>query len=250
MPTNFTKPPILIGGCGRSGTSILLSVLSAHPAISAVPNETEAFCPTAWDPRPDLEAPFRPELIEEYLSSARLRPGSTRWLEKSPKNILFFGRIIDHFQGRVRLINLVRDGRDVVTSFHPTRRREKPWVSPRRWIDDVGAGTAFDDHPLVHLIKYEDLILDYKNTVAGLCRFLEEEVHENLFEWHLHATVRSHVAWSGEVSGLHPQSIGKWKKEENRKWVEPLLAEPEAGELLRRYGYLEASPAAGRDGAG
>ena len=250
MSFSFTRPPILIGGCGRSGTSILLSVLSAHPAIAAIPAETEAFCPTAWEPQPDLEASFRPELIEEHLGALSPRPQAARWLEKSPKNVLFLGRIIEHFKGRVRLINLVRDGRDVVTSFHPTRRRERPWVSPGRWIGDVGAGAAFDDHPLVHVVRYEDLILEYERTVRDLCLFLGEEVHPDLFDWHAHATVRTHVAWAGQVSGLHPQSIGKWKREENRKWVEPLLASPRARELLQRYGYLEADPGRGGQGSG
>ncbi len=238
MNTGFFKPPIFIGGCGRSGTSILLSVLSAHPAIEAIPNETEAFCPTAWEARPDLSAPFHPEIIDDYLSSHQAHPQATRWLEKSPKNVLFFGRILDHFKGRVRLINIVRDGRDVVTSFHPTRRRDKPWVSPERWIGDVTAGVPFDRHPLVHLVRYEDLILNFESTVRGICRFLEEEFHPDLFQWHTHATVRTHVAWSGKVSGLHPQSIGKWQKEENKKWVEPLISRPEALDLLHHYAYL------------
>ncbi len=250
MASRFSKPPILIGGCGRSGTSILLAVLSAHPAIAAIPPETEAFCPTAWDPVPNLAAKFRPELIGEHLATLEIPPQAGRWLEKSPKNVLFFGRIIDHFQGRVRLINLVRDGRDVVTSFHPTRRTDKPWVSPERWIGDVGAGAPFDDHPLVHVVRYEDLILDYENTIRGLCLFLEEEVHPNLLDWHAHATVRTHVAWPGQVSGLHPGSIGKWKKEENRRWVEPLVARPEARSLLRRYGYLETGRGKGGPGSG
>ena len=67
---------------------------------------------------------------------------------------------------------------------------------------------------------------------------MEEEPHPDLFQWHTHSTVRTHVAWSGQVSGLHPQSIGKWEKEENRKWVEPLTSRPEALDLLRHYGYL------------
>ena len=81
----FTKPPVLIGGCGRSArlrTSILLSVLSAHPAIEAIPHETEAFCPTAWDSEPDLAAPFRPEIIDDYLAAHQTHAQAHRWLEK------------------------------------------------------------------------------------------------------------------------------------------------------------------------
>jgi hypothetical protein len=239
MAADLTRPPVIIGGCGRSGTSLLLAVLSAHPALLAIPRETEAFCPTAWEAQPDLEAPFMPELMEEALSRLDRPPTARRWVEKSPKNILFFGRLIDHFGPEVRLLNIVRDGRDVVTSFHPTRRREKPWVGPERWVGDVSAGEPFDRHPSVLVVRYEDLVLEFEPTVRRICGFLGEEVHPHLLDWHSHATVRRHVAWSGRVSRLHPESVGKWRRPENRKWVEPLLALDQAHRLLAHYGYLE-----------
>ncbi len=40
------KSPILIGGCGRSGTTLLTSILSSHPKIALIPHETGIFCPT------------------------------------------------------------------------------------------------------------------------------------------------------------------------------------------------------------
>ena len=239
MAPDLLDPPVIIGGCGRSGPSLLLAVLSAHPALAAIPQETEAFCPTAWEAEPDLTAPFRPEIIEHALSDLEIPPSARRWAEKSPKNILFLGRLIDLFGPEVRLINLVRDGRDVVTSFHPTRRRERPWVSPERWVNDVSAGEPFDSHPSVLVVRYEDLILDFEPTVGRICAFLGEEVHPNLLSWHDHATVRRHVAWADRVARLHPESIGKWRLPENKRWVEPLLALDQARRLLTHYGYVD-----------
>ncbi|MBW1712098.1 MAG: sulfotransferase [Deltaproteobacteria bacterium] len=239
MDPGLDRPPIIIGGCGRSGTSLLLSVLSALPGILAIPHETEAFCPTAWGPQLDLNAPFETKRIEDYLAS-RQRPASNRrWCEKSPKNILFFGRILAHFKGDVRLINIVRDGRDVITSYHPTRRREKPWVSPERWIGDVSAGLEFDDHPQVHLVRYEDLILNFESTLRGLCRFLEEEFPRDFLSWRQRATVRRHVAWPGQVQNLHQRSIGRWQDPAHQDLVADFLARPQALNLLRHYGYLD-----------
>ena len=40
----LTRPPVIVGGCERSGTTLLLSILSSHPAIQAIPVETWAFC--------------------------------------------------------------------------------------------------------------------------------------------------------------------------------------------------------------
>ena len=39
----FTCPPVYIGGCGRSGTTLLLSILSAHKDIFACPRELNPF---------------------------------------------------------------------------------------------------------------------------------------------------------------------------------------------------------------
>jgi hypothetical protein len=39
----FTDTPILIGGGARSGTTLLLSILSAHPAIFAIRKELGLF---------------------------------------------------------------------------------------------------------------------------------------------------------------------------------------------------------------
>jgi len=53
-----TRRPIVIGGCARSGTSLLLSLLSCHPQIIAIPVETQTLCPTAYYPRPNLQVRF------------------------------------------------------------------------------------------------------------------------------------------------------------------------------------------------
>ncbi len=239
LDPRFKRPPIIIGGCGRSGTTLLLAVLSAHPSILAIPRETEAFCPTAWSGALDLDAPFEIEKVTDYLAEVEPGPKVRRWCEKSPKNILFFGRILEFFGQDVRLIHIIRDGRDVVTSYHPTRRREKPWVPPERWVADVTAGLAFDDHPQVHLVRYEDLINRFEPTIEALCRFLGEEVVPEILNWHRHATVRNHVAWGGEVKNLHTESLARWKRPEFREYVDALMADPQAIMLLRHYGYLD-----------
>ena len=40
-------------------------------------------------------------------------------------------------------------------------------------------------------------------------------------------------------NGLHPESIGKWRLPENKRWVEPLLALDQARRLLTHYGYVD-----------
>ena len=131
----FRAPPIIIGGCGRSGTTLLASILSAHPRIYVIPEETTTFCPGAYSEHVDLNAEFDTrKFYLKYFSKYNFL--FARWCEKTPKNVLFFDRILKHFKNRVKLIHMVRDGRDVIFSRHP-RNPHEYWVSGKRWIDDV-----------------------------------------------------------------------------------------------------------------
>ena len=229
--------PILIGGCARSGTTLMLSILSAHPWILAVPFETEAFCPGAYSAKPDLSAPFRPDIIENWMRGVTV-PAQTRfWCEKTPRNVLFLGRILEFFGSPVRFLTLVRDGRDVITSRHP-RNPERFWVSPERWIQDVGAGLPYDAHPMVLAVRYEDLVTDFRATVGRVCTFLEIPSVESLNEWPRNATVGRHPAWFSDAGPIHPDSIGRWAAAEHRERIRNLMERPKAVNLLKHYGYI------------
>ncbi len=39
----FSQSPVIIGGCARSGTTLVLAILAAHPSIYTIPNEIRAF---------------------------------------------------------------------------------------------------------------------------------------------------------------------------------------------------------------
>ena len=154
---SMSRRPILIGGCGRSGTTVLQGLLSCHPEVHAVDIDTSAFCPTAYTESVNLNAPFDLARVYRRLIRAGLAPTSTRWSEKTPKNVLFAGRALDYLGPGARFICIVRDGRDVVTSRHRSAP-ERYWVEPERWIADVEAGRAIENHPRVHTLRYEDLV--------------------------------------------------------------------------------------------
>ena len=43
-------PPIVIGGCGRSGTTLLTSLLSSYNQLYVIPCETSLLCPGCYGP--------------------------------------------------------------------------------------------------------------------------------------------------------------------------------------------------------
>jgi len=142
----MTGRAILIGGCGRSGTTVLNGLLSCHPQVQTVDIETSAFCPTAYTADVDLDAAFQLDRVYRRLVRIEIPASCTRWSEKTPKNVLFARRALDYLGPGARFIHIVRDGRDVVTSRH-RRAPDRYWVSPERWIQDVEAGRSLEAHP-------------------------------------------------------------------------------------------------------
>lgn len=211
-------------------------MLSAHEHVAAIPEETQAFCRPAYDGEP-ASFPFETEALMRRLERLPMRASHRRWAEKTPKNVHYFGRILEHFHGRVRLIHLVRDARDVVTSYHP-KDATRYWVTKERWISDVEAGLLWEGHPRVLTIRYEDLVAQYESTMRRVCGFLEEPYSPRIADWNRYATVRKNVAWSGPIAPLSSARIGKWATPEHERVVRALLDDERALRLMRHFGYL------------
>ncbi len=233
----FTDPPILIGGCGRSGTTLLLSILSAHHELFCHPKELGFFSSVSVLESGAIKTP-RIHRIYQSLLFNKIPKTAKRWCEKSPSNIRHIDNITAFTGGDFKFIEIVRDGRDVILSRHPTSP-DRYWVDPERWVRDVSIGLKYQDDPRVYTVRYVDLITDYENTIAGICEFLEIELTPELLSWHEHATATRNRAYFGKkVSRLTGDSIQKWKAEKHKERVQELLDYPGAIDLLKHHGYL------------
>ncbi len=239
---NLSKKPIIIGGCGRSGTTLLLSILSCHPAILGITPETVALCPDGYgddglyNKNPDLDVPLEIWKIYRYLIDTQIHMKATRWCEKTPRNVLYFDRILQHFGEHVRLIHIVRDGRDVITSHHPIDA-EHFWTPPARWVQDVNAGLALEQHPQVLTVRYEDLLNGFAKSLKSICDFIDEEFVDEFLHYPESSTVNQHMAWSEGPRKISTSSIGRWQKPEFADLIRNFLKDPEAVRLLNHFGY-------------
>lgn len=241
------EAPIFIIGCGRSGTTLLVSILSADPALYCVPEETESFKGAEQDG--PLRLFLRKLKMASFLVRAPLRISGHRcWVEKTPIHVRTVQQIRKAYRGHVRFIHIIRDGRDVVTSRHPTRSRGFH-IHKERWVRDVSAGLSHRNDPDVVTIRYEDLVSRFDETVGRIYSFLGRPVPGSVRDFSSNATIRSHYAWPGEIRDLYTSSIGRWKDPGLAEVVAGLLSLPEAVRLLRELGYMEppadaSSPAA------
>ena len=233
----FSKPPIIIGGCARSGTTMLISILAAHPSIFAVHKEVRMF--KKWAPSPSdssVEIPRRMYHLYRYFLFHRIPRSCTRWCEKSAMNVRYIDKILRYYNNRVKIIHIVRDGRDVMTSIHP-QRPDKYWVRPERWVRDVNMGLQYKEDPNVFTVKYEDIIFNFSETIQSVCGFLGEEFHENLKEWHNHTSIKSARGCIEKVQPIFSKSIGRWKKPDFKERLDYLMKFEGVSTLLRELGY-------------
>lgn len=204
---------IVIGGCGRSGTSLLLSLLSCHPDLQAIPEETLKLASTPLD-------------LTGFPSG--------RWVEKTPINVHNIPAILE--VPEAQFIHIVRDGRDVVTSRHPLQ--PGPYVSAERWIRDVTAGKNMESHERVHTLRYRDLIYETSETLHSLCYFLDIPFAPEFMRYPQTATVQSHGAWDGPARPLSDSSVGRWQLPEHAETVERFMRKEKAVALLRHYSFI------------
>jgi hypothetical protein len=166
---------VFVGGCPRSGTTLLGTMLGTHPECLAVPEShfkvdalrfddvrREPLDPgraiaelrryrdfLGWDQGPDGPpaglVPSYPELLEwlvcRYGASVG-KPAPRTWVDHTPENVRFASTLFELFRD-AKLVHIVRDGRAVAASIMPL-----PW-GPNRiepaalyWIQHVGQGLA------------------------------------------------------------------------------------------------------------
>ena len=231
---SFSKAPILIGGCARSGTTLLLAILSAHPRLFCFPKETDAF--TEWTHHKGRLIPIRPDRMYRQLLLTKVPETAHRWCEKRPYNVLHIPEILAYFGSEARFIHLVRDPRAVCTSTHPENPAEY-WVSPERYVRDVSEGLRHQNHPQVLTIRFEDLILHFDPTIRRVCEFIGEEVCPEIIAWHAHAKVRSNRAWFTGLQDLQSEAIERWKVAVHKQRVDQVMSYGGVRELMLKLGY-------------
>lgn len=223
IKSSSLKDPVFIVGCGRSGTTLLLSIMDAHPNIVSIKGESFAFYPK----------PFRPGIIAYHLDELNICKNK-RWCEKTPKHIHSVKEINSFFEGRCKFIYMVRDGRDVVTSVHPSNPNSF-WVPLSRWIDDNQKGLSYGND--VYRVKYEDLIINPEETLGGICNYIDEPFYEELLSFSDRTSVKEDLAWFGKVRALHSERIGKWKNNEYKEKIKEFLLNTDACRIMNELGY-------------
>jgi len=264
-----TLSPIVIGGCGRSGTTLLRVMLDSHRRICCGP-ESSVFRRRALDPDALAErfgfgvaevraihdeARSRPEFIEAFAALCLRKAGKARWAEKTPRNIGHLREIFRSFPD-ARFVHVLRDGRDVVCSLrtHPRHRVVDGKLVPldtwkpvagcaRRWVRDLEASRPYWRDPRFLTVRYEDLALRPRPALERVMAFVGEPWDDSMLE---HASAQSpfrdatRFAQNPEaLSAVNAASIGRWQRDLDTR--DRRIFKRIAGDLLTELGYAADS---------
>ncbi len=257
----FESAPVVIGGCGRSGTTLLQAILSNHPAIFSGPESTVFLTrvthPGEIDRRfglPDgrterLERLSRSqaEFVELFQREILRRSGKTVWVEKTPKNVWRLDFIFAHFPN-ARFVHVIRDGRDVACSLRRQTWMKLDGLDPASpdallrcidyWIADVEAGRKYRDHPRYIEVGYLDLVTDTERTLRRLMAFLGADWSPQLLESpRLEETLAKFNRAPGKNDNglIHTTTVGRWRSEFSER--ERAIFKERAGALLIELGF-------------
>lgn len=260
-------PMIFIGGCGRSGTTLLREMLNRHSNIFCGPETSMfglPFLPSNISKMWNIDeaslcskAEASSNLVqfaERFYMDQTTKANKKRPADKTPNNIRVIGQLLTWFPNG-RFIHIVRDGRDVVCSLrnHPKEKIENGRIVPslinrpitecaQRWLNDTSNGLVYRDHPRYLEIKYEDLVLSPEIILEQVCEFLGEEYQPSMID---PSASRPDNMDAGRLVNnqnskekISNRSLGRWSNdltcEEKRDF------DNVAGELLLTLKYVDS----------
>ena len=167
-----------------------------------------------------------PDVFAAVLAYEAARHGARLPCDKTPRNIFYLKDIL-HLYPDARIIEMVRDPRDVLLSQKNRWRRRylsggshtrssairswvnyHPAITPRIWRGAVRAGNKYKYDERVFRVRFESLVADPVNVVRSVCGFLGVDFMEEMLG--VPHVGSSSVRDSNRI-GLNSSAIGRWR---------------------------------------
>jgi hypothetical protein len=206
----FEMKHIFVAGCGHTGTTLMATILGSHPQIYTIMHETNAFI------RFHSKAEIMTFLSKLERESGRQTDKQYEYIcEKTPKHVHYLETLFDCLPN-AKVVLMVRDGRDVVTSLKARSQQFAP--SLERWLLDTRATLSWERDPRVLVIKYESLIEHPEEILERVCSHVGVDFNEVMLQFH-----KNPGNWFGERKIEDPDAIRNTADREskhraNRNW--------------------------------
>lgn len=225
------KEPVFIVGCGHSGTSILLSILSNDKMFYSIPIESYIFCNNQI---------YQGRMLRLWVHNSYLEKKSCI-LEKTPSHCHKISRILKTFKNP-KIIGIVRDGRDV--SFSLKKRTGDFEGGVKRWIDDNIELIKYSKSKSFHLIKYEDFVKRPEESIIAISRFLGSNLNRKIVNNRIFPKKDFFMKYSSHEYRRNNQInqdikdySGQWKKGLSAQEINAYINNSEAVKLMNHFNY-------------
>ncbi|MEA5466590.1 sulfotransferase family protein [Leptothoe sp. PORK10 BA2] len=170
------------------------------------------------------------------------QPGQTM-LEKTPMHIRYGEQILWRFP-EARIIEMVRDGRDVCVSYNALAQQEswarlgtagaiRQWQQYVEWGEAIRARPSFQSR--IHTVRYEALKADPERSLQQIFAFANLDWNAEQVEAIVAAADINRVAKKEKGQYVRSGSVGDWQ--DQLSGAELDLCDEIAGEQLVRLGY-------------
>lgn len=260
---------VLIGGCDRSGTTMLGAMLGAAPDVVCLP-ESQFIWDLARSRRlgksaldylhrshrfslwglsldgglgdavaecDDLSELLA--LLRTFYARAVGKDGATIWIDHTPLNARYLRSWQDISPGS-KLIHIVRDGRAVANSVTPLSWGPATYTEAGHWwVERVAHGLAAElcfGAATVLRIRYEDLLSSPARTLRRICSFTAVPYTSSMTDvggYKLPAYTRDQHNLVGRP--VDPTRADAWRTRLAKRDIE--LFESACGDMLAYLGY-------------
>ncbi len=191
------------------------------------------------------------DVYRTFLKHEVRGAGKTIACEKTPQHVFYIREILRCFP-QARVINMVRDPRSVLASQKNKWRRKNlgsssmpasevarlksnyhPITMSQLWNSAVGAADAFENHPRVTTLRYEDLLNHPETSLKELCSFCEIAYEEDMLN--IPVASSSIRADRAEVRGIDNRHTMAWKEHLTENEVR--IVQRWCGKAMKRHGY-------------
>ena len=264
--------PIFIVGMPRSGTTLMTSMLSAHPHIAispeshflwywrkryshlniSDPNDFEIFWQEFSNSQDfkkfsiDSQATRTSILATDKISYKSIftnilqkyasKMQKSRWGEKTPDHYSYL-HVIFKWYSEAKIIWMLRDPRSVTASLLPM-----PWANSyidlhaKKWCDSIRLQNKWIKDERVLLVKYETLVTNPDSQMRQICQFLGEEYYPSMISDRSNNSTNSY----GPRKVPNKNSLKKWRSNLSPNQI--AIVEYIARKKMVEQGYQPITP--------
>lgn len=190
-----------------------------------------------------------PVLFENFLTHLTEQSDKIIACTQTPRNLYYAADILNLYPEAV-VVNLIRDGRDIVLSQKSKWKKvfgdtPPPWrETVRRWANyhpltisllwnsAVNAIEPFKDHPRVLTIYFEQLVNNPEKLIPEICEFVGLDFEPEMLD--IERRGSSFPRETQQEKGMDKETIARWQKYPS---IDVLICQWMSGKQLSQHGY-------------